>query len=259
MFVMLVFLCGTCVYGAPAGSPDALESTADPVTGMDFVYVKGGCYQMGDTFDEGDSDEFPAHEVCVSDFFIGRYMVTQDQWVKIMGSNPSRFQQGGDYPVENVSWNDVQRFILLLNEKAGREYRLPTEAEWEYAARSGGKKERYAGTSSDAQLRNYAWYYLNSKQSTHPVGRKLQNGLGLYDMTGILWEWCSDWYEGRYYDTSPRNDPKGLPNGWFRSLRGGSWDTDTRNVRVTSRYWAASETKNSKRGFRLLLPVGGTK
>ena len=214
---------------------------------------------MGDTFEEGDSDEYPVHEVCVSDFFIGRYMVTQDQWVKTMGSNPSHFQKGGDYPVENVSWEDTQRFIVVLNEMSGREYRLPTEAEWEYAARSRGKKERYAGTSSYGQLRKYAWYYLNSDRSTHPVGRKLQNELGLYDMTGILWEWCSDWYGDRYYNTSPRDNPKGLPSGWYRSLRGGSWDTDTRNVRITSRYRAVPEIGNAKRGFRLLLPVSETK
>ena len=259
VFVMLAFLCGARVSRALAESPVAPDLMVDPATGMEFVHVKGGCFQMGDTFGEGDSDEFPVHEVCVSGFLIGKYMVTQDQWVKIMGSNPSRFQKGGDYPVENVSWEDAQRFIVLLNEKSGRKYRLPTEAEWEYAARSGGKNERYAGTSRDSQLKKYAWYYLNSRQSTNPVGKKLHNEFGLYDMTGILWEWCSDWYGSRYYNTSPRNDPTGLPNGFFRSLRGGSWDTDNRNVRIASRYRAAPETKNAKRGFRLLLPVGGVK
>jgi len=247
----LVALIGILL--AALSVPPAFAET-DPASGMEFVRVEGGCYRMGDTFGEGDSDERPVHEVCVSGFRIAKHKVTQEQWERVMGNNPSRFRKGGDYPVENVSWNDVQRFIERLNGMTGRKYRLPTEAEWEYAARSGGKDEKYAGTSSDHELDDFAWYFLNSRNSTHPVGRKKPNGLGLYDMTGIVWEWCSDWYGEKYYFHSPRQDPKGEPAGWYRVLRGGSWDTDARNVRAAARFWAVPERGNGKHGFRLVLP-----
>jgi sulfatase modifying factor 1 len=248
-------LATICVLLAALAAPPAFAET-DPATGMEFVQVKGGCFLMGDTLGEGDRDERPVHEVCVSDFRIGRYKVTQEQWEKVMGSNPSRFRKGGEYPVENVSWDDARRFIRRLNEKTGRDYRFPTEAEWEYAARSGGKDEKYAGARSDKELGDYAWYFVNSRNTTHPVGKKLPNGLGLYDMTGIVWEWCGDWYGERYYSSSPRKDPAGPAHGWYRVLRGGSWDTDARNSRTASRYWGVPEVGNGKRGFRLLRPVG---
>lgn len=117
----------------------------DPVTGMEFVFIKGGCFDMGDTFGDGRADEKPVHEVCVGDFYIGIYEVTQAQWEKVMGNNPSKFKGGGNYPVERVSWNDIQDFIERLNRQGGKRYRLPTEAEWEYAARSGGKKRNMRG------------------------------------------------------------------------------------------------------------------
>jgi len=254
----MFLLSSICAFLAALAVQPAFAET-DPVTGMEFVLVKGGCYPMGDSFGEGDPDERPVHEVCVSDFRIGRFKVTQEQWKKVTGNNPSRFGKGGDYPVENVSWDDVQRFIKRLNGKTGRKYRLPTEAEWEYAARSGGKDEKYAGTSSDGELKEYAWYYLNSRGSTHSVGRKKPNGLGLHDMTGIVWEWCGDFYGEKYYRHSPRMDPKGPPAGFYRVLRGGSWDTDARNARAASRYWSPPETGTAKRGFRLVLPARGSK
>lgn len=145
----------------------------------DMVFVKGGCYQMGDTF--GDADEKPVHEVCVGDLYMGKYEVTQGQWKAIMGNNPSYFKDCGDNcPVEDVSWDDAQNFIQKLNQKTGKNYRLPTEAEWEYAARSGGKSEKYAGTSSESELTDYTWHDKNaaSKAKTHPVGQKKPNGIG---------------------------------------------------------------------------------
>jgi formylglycine-generating enzyme required for sulfatase activity len=231
------------------------EAFPDPVTGMEFVFVKGGCYPMGDTFGDGNPDELPVHEVCVTDFRIGKYKVSQGEWVKVMGGNPSQFRKGGLYPVENVSWNDAQRFIGRLNKKTGRKYRLPTEAEWEYAARSGGKREKWAGTAEETELKEYGWFYTNSGRATHPLGGKRPNGLGLYDMTGNVWEWCSDWYKEKYYRSSPRNDPQGPPDGFFRSLRGGSWDTDARNVRASSRYWGIPDAGTGRRGFRLAHPA----
>lgn len=192
----------------------------EPATGMELVFVKGGCYQMGDTFGDGFSYEKPVHEVCVDDFYIGKYEVTQGQWKAIMGNNPSSFKDCGDNcPVESVSWNDIQDFINKLNQKTGKSYKLPTEAEWEYAARSGGKNEKYSGGND---IDSVAWYNKNSGSKTHPVGQKKPNGLGIYDMSGNVWEWVNDWDDENYYKNSPKDNPKGPSSGSLRVLRGGS-------------------------------------
>lgn len=223
----------------------------DPVTGMEFVFVKGGCFDMGDTFGDGYSDEKPVHTVCVSDFYMGKYEVTQGQWKAIMGNNPSYFKNCGDNcPVENVSWYEVQEFIERLNSKTGKKYRLPTEAEWEYAARSGGKREKYAGTNDNPD--NYAWYDSNSGKKTHPVGQKRPNSLGLYDMSGNVWEWVSDWYDGNYYKNSPRNNPQGPSTGSARVLRGGGWYNFPQVVRAASRGRYNPSGRGNDVGFRLL-------
>jgi hypothetical protein len=202
--------------------------------GIELVFVRGGCFQMGDTFGDGDSDEKPVHEVCVNDFYMGKYEVIQGQWRAIMGSNPSSFKNCGDScPVENVSWNDVQIFIQQLNQRTGKAYRLPTEAEWEYAARSGGKNQKYAGTNDN--LDDYAWYDANSGKTTHPVGQKKPNSLGLFDMSGNVWEWVSDWYGEKYYASSPKNNPPGPSSGIYRVLRGGSWYYVPQGVRAAGR------------------------
>ena len=180
----------------------------DTLTGIEFVFIKSGCYRMGDIFGDGDSDEKPVHKVCIDSFYMSRYETTQAQWLKIMGDNPSRFRSGINYPVENISWNDVQDFIGRLNGLTGKKHRLPTEAEWEYAARSGGRKERFAGFSDEGELSRYtnfcdrncesqsktAGQYDKYKKSV-AVGRFKPNGLGLYDMTGNVWEWTQDWYD----------------------------------------------------------------
>ncbi len=213
----------------------------DPTTGMEFVFVKGGCFQMGDTFGDGDKDEKPVHEVCVSDLYLGIYEVTQAQWERVMGSNPSHFKRGGNYPVEQVSWNDVYKYIERLNLQSGRKYGLHKEAEWEYAARSGGKKEKYAGTSQERELDQYAWYKNNSGNRTHPVGQKNPNGLGLYDMSGNVWEWCSDSYDENYYKISPKDNPRGPfvdpdeRKRILRTLRGGAWYDSPGRVRAALR------------------------
>lgn len=226
---------------------------ADAVTGMQFVFVKGGCFQMGDTFGGGEADEKPVHEVCVSDFNLGKYEVTQGQWREVMGSNPSHFTNCGDNcPVEKVSWNDVQDFISRLNSRSGKKYRLPTEAEWEYAARSGGKSEKWSGTSSESSLGDYAWYSSNSGSKTHSVGQKLPNGLGLHDMSGNVWEWCNDWYGN--YNSSDRDDPSGPSSGSYRVLRGGSW-YDPGFVRAADRDWNNPGNRNNDSGFRVALPA----
>jgi formylglycine-generating enzyme required for sulfatase activity len=207
----------------PAATARTGDVSRDPTTGMEFVFVKGGCYEMGDTFGDGQADEKPVHNVCVSDFYLGKYEVTVGQFRTFVqdtnyrteaekgdgcfvwngskwdkdGSKSWRspgFSQDDNQPAVCVSWNDTQAFNEWLSRKGGKSYRLPTEAEWEYAARSGGKKEKYAGTSNDSGLGEYAWYNANSGSRTHSVGGKTPNGLGLYDMTGNVWEWCQDWY-----------------------------------------------------------------
>lgn len=222
----------------------------DPTTGMEFVSVKGGCYQMGDTFGDGESDEKPVHEVCVDDFYIGKYEVTQGQWKAVMGNNPSYLKDCGDNcPVETVSWNDIQEFINKLNNKTGKNYRLPTEAEWEYAARSGGKSEKYSGSND---VDSVAWYDKNSGSKTHPVGQKAANGLGIYDMSGNVWEWVNDWYDSGYYKNSPKNNPTGADSGSFRVLRGGSWGGDAWVTRSASRHDDAPGSRFHVGGFRLV-------
>ncbi len=216
---------------------------------IEFVHVTGGCFQMGDTFGDGSSDEKPVHEVCVDDYSIGTFEVTQDQWNAVMGSNPSYFTQcGGSCPVEQVSWNDVQEFLRKLNQQTGRNYRLPTEAEWEYAARSRGKSEKYAGGND---LDSVAWYGSNAGSQTHPVGQKQPNGLGIYDMSGNVWEWCQDWYDGNYYKSSPKDNPQGPSSGSDRVLRGGSWLNDASSARAAVRDWGDPGNRYVISGFRL--------
>ena len=226
------------------------SSYTDPTTGMELVLVKGGCFQMGDTFGNGDSDEKPVHEVCADDFYIGKYEVTQGQWKEIMVSNPSWFKDCGDNcPVEQVSWNAAQDFIKKLNQKTGKNYRLPTEVEWEYAARSGGKSEKYSG-GNDAD--SAAWYSSNSGSKTHPVGTKSPNGLGIYDMSGSVWEWVQDWYDEGYYRRSPRNNPRGADSGTIRVLRGGSWANTPANLRASDRNGLDPSHRYADDGFRVV-------
>lgn len=226
------------------------RSLNDPVTGMEFVFIKGGTFQMGDTFGDGDSDEKPVHQVTVSDFCLGKYPVTQGQWQAVMGNNPSHFKKGDNYPVEEVSWEDAREFIWKLNQQTGKNYRLPTEAEWEYGARSGGKKEKWAGTSKESELVAYAWYESNSGNQTHPVGQKKPNGLGLYDMSGNVWEWCQDWYGS--YPAGPLTDPEGPLSGSDRVVRGGAWDGLPCYVRSASRDGGAPSGRDDFIGFRLV-------
>ncbi len=219
----------------------------------EMVLVKGGCFQMGDTFGEGGDDEKPVHEVCVDDFYIGQYEVTQGEWESIMGTNPSYFKGNVNRPVENVSYDDVRKFIKKLRQRTGKRYRLPTEAEWEYAARSGGKDELFAGTSDLLELEEYAWYDGNSDSETHPVGQKEPNGLGLYDMSGNVWEWVSDRFDAKYYERSPKNNPKGPLGGEYMVLRGGSWGNTPVFTRVADRNVYDPWHRSGLNGFRLAL------
>jgi formylglycine-generating enzyme required for sulfatase activity len=198
-----------------------------------MVFVQGGTFRMGCTGEQGscEDDEKPVHEVRISSFYMGKYEVTQAQWKTLMGSNPSYFK-GGNLPVEQVSWNDVQIFIKRLNAATGKQYRLPTEAEWEYAARGGNKSrgDRYSGSNS---VENAGWIGANSGSATHPAGTKMANELGIYDMTGNVWEWCYDWY-GAYPD-SAQNNPAGASSGSSRVRRGGCWNSRAGTCRVADR------------------------
>jgi len=211
-----------------------------------MVFVKGGSFMMGSN--DGGSDEKPIHRVTVSDFYIGKYEVTQKLWKEVMGSNPSRFK-GDDRPVEQVSWNDVQEFIRKLNKKTGGNYRLPTEAEWEYAARGGAKSRgyKYAGSNNIGEV---AWYDVNS--GTHEVGTKKPNELGIYDMSGNVWEWCSDW-KGDYSSGSQTN-PTGPSSGSSRVYRGGSWINIAWHCRVANRNLSSPFNSDDNLGFRLVVP-----
>ncbi|GAX62536.1 hypothetical protein SCALIN_C34_0087 [Candidatus Scalindua japonica] len=222
-----------------------------------MVFVKGGCFKMGDIFGEGDRHEKPVHEVCVDNFYIGKYEVTQREWVEIMGKNPSNSQYRDDCPVENVSWKDIRKYLVKLKKKTGKKYRLPTEAEWEYAARSGGKKELWAGTSNTVNLRAYAWFRDNSHKQTHPVGMKRPNELGIYDMSGNVQEWVYDAYDANYYQTSPDDNPKGVPYepNIVRVYRGGSSLSDPWMLRTTNRARNKPYVKGPMLGFRLALSV----
>jgi formylglycine-generating enzyme required for sulfatase activity len=228
------------------------EAAGETEDGM--VYIKGGCFDMGNIFDDevGEVGEKPVHTVCVGDFYLGKTEVTQKQWVDIIGHNPSKFKSG-DHPVERISWNSVQGFIKKLNKATGMNYRLPTEAEWEYAARNGGGKEKWAGTDEESELGEYAWYYSNSaRDGTHSVAGKKPNGLGLYDMMGNVWEWCSDWYDRNYYENSPAKNPEGPSDGLTRVLRGGGWRSKPKHLRTVDRNdFDPTSKKFTNIGFRL--------
>ena len=217
-----------------------------------MVYVEGGTFTMGATPEQG-SDAYdaekPAHQVTLSSFSIGKYEVTQEEWQAVMGSNPSYFK-GAKRPVETVSWNDCQEFIRKLNQMTGMRFRLPTEAEWEYAARGGNRSQGYKYSGSD-NLGSVAWYSDNSGNETHPVGQKSPNELGLYDMIGNVWECCQDWY-GRYSSGSQTN-PTGPSSGSYRVYRGGSWAYFARYCRFSSRNSIMPSLCDGSIGLRLAL------
>ncbi len=229
------------------GSPDSSSTVGTALSEPEMILVRGGTFQMGNN--DGEADEKPVHSVTLSDFFIGKYEVTQKQWREIMGSNPSYFKNCDDCPVEQVSWEDIQKFLQKLNAKfPGRNYRLPSEAEWEYAARGGAQSKgfEYAGSNDVARV---AWYDDNSGSKTHPVGGKKSNELGIYDMSGNVYEWCADWYGD--YTAAPQTNPKGVSTGSRRVLRGGSWDYFSLHCRVSYRNYYTPDYRYYSGGFRL--------
>lgn len=226
------------------------------VNGVSFkmIAVQGGTFTMGANNDdmEARENERPAHLVTVPDYSIGMTEVTQALWKAVMGNNPSSFIGDLILPVENVSWNDCQNFIAKLNELTGKTFRLPTEAEWEYAARGGYKSSgcKYAGSND---IHNVAWYENDADNMTHPVALKAPNELGLYDMSGNVWEWCQDRYNENYYSISPLTNPMGPNNGSNRVLRGGSWYNGPVCSRVTFRSNTSPSNTLTRIGLRLAL------
>lgn len=262
----------------------------------DMVFIKGGCFDMGDTFGDGDADERPVHKVCLDDFYIGKYEVTVWEYRMFMeetgyGAGTERedncylwggrdvgkdkrtswgypgFTQTEKDPVVCIGWNDAKEYIKWKNQKTALNYRLPTEAEWEYAARSRGKDYKYSwgngapsGNIGDESLkmtigRGDIWAgYNDGYVYTAPVGSFKPNDLGLYDMTGNAWEWVEDWYDEDYYKQSFLDNPKGVSSGKFKLLRGGSWYDKPRSVRVSDRLRDSPDARSSNRsGFRLAL------
>lgn len=229
----------------------------ETVNGVSFemVAVRGGTFTMGCTEEQGndcDADEKPAHKVVLSNYFIGKYEVTQLLWKTVMGENPSFFSGCDMCPIENVSWNDIQLFLSKLNEITGKEYRLPTEAEWEFAARGGinnlESPKKYSGSSSIVKVADYEG--LSSK-APKKVGSYMANELGLYDMSGNVYEWCSDKY-GAYTNIAVSN-PKGPNNGNYFVVRGGSWSNNGLHSRVSNRESAIPSKRSNCFGFRLVL------
>ena len=234
----------------PAASTSMPKVSLDDIM-RNMVYVEGGTFTMGATSEQKkpDDDEKPTHRVSLSSFYIGKYEVTQALWKAVMGSNPSRFE-GDNLPVEKVSWNDCQTFLRKLNAMTGKNFRLPTEAEWEFAARGGNRNRGYQYSGSNV-LSDVAWYADNSGSKTHNVGTKAPNELGIYDMSGNVWEWCQDW-KGSYIGSAQTN-PKGPSSGSYRVDRGGSWFNFAWSCRVACRYCHTPDYRYFHLGFRLAL------
>ena len=245
---------------SPAGSVDPkpeplqvsdqtdLPQTFKNSLNMEFVLIPAGEFQMG--ANDGRDNERPIHQVRISQsFYLAKHLVTQAQWQAMMGNNPSNFK-GGNHPVETVSWDNAQEFIQKLNEKEGKNsYRLPTEAEWEYAARA-GSTAKYTFGDDESRLAEYAWYEKNSYSGTHPVGQLKPNDWGLYDMHGNVWEWVQDWHAE--YTEESVTDPQGPSSGSGRVIRGGGWSGGARNCRFTYRGDIKPSYHHYGLGFRLL-------
>ena len=250
------------------GAPVAVSGTGAGGAPSGFVMVPPGTFSMGSN--NGDSDEKPVHQVTISKgFYMSDHAVTQKEWAEVMGTNPSRFK-GDDLPVKQVSWYEALEYCNKRSEKEGltpaysgsgdnitrdrdaNGYRLPTEAEWEWAAKGGGKDFMVYEYSGSSGVDGVAWYSGNSGSKTHPVKTKGANSLGLYDMSGNVWEWCWDWYGG--YSSGAQTDPTGASSGSIRVFRGGGWNDDAGDVRVAHRNGITPSNRYYHLGFRLVRP-----
>ena len=225
--------------------------------GMELILIPSGSFRMGGDkkLEQAEDHETPRHIVKIGQpFFLGKYEVTQMQWSEIMNNNPSEFI-GDLRPVERVSWNDVKVFIQKLNTKEEtNKYRMPTEAEWEYAARAGSESSYTFGNDTNI-LSQYAWFRKNSAGKTHPVGQLNPNAWGLYDMHGNVHEWCQDWFDRNYYSQSASNSPLGPSTGLAKALRGGDWGSEDWYCRCASRSLSSLDRRSNRLGFRLVRMV----
>ena len=233
--------------------PPVLTFTVNGVP-FDMIYVEGGTFMMGSETPDAQADERPVHKVTLSDYYIGQTEVTQHLWTAVMGSdsNPSA-NEDNNLPVTNISWDGCQTFVEKLSEMTGMHFRLPTEAEWEYAARGGQKSKRYTYAGSDA-IDEVAWYKENSNNQTHAVGQKQPNELGIYDMTGNVWEYCYDWHS--LYTDQAQTNPMGATTGEKRVLRGGCYHYDSKNCTNTNRHsYYTPDKGGASTGLRIVLEM----
>ena len=249
VFLLFCFLSAAFSMHATASGEAAVETFTVEGVSFRMVRVEGGTFQMGSNDSEALDWEKPVHQVTLSTFSIGETEVTQELWQAVMGSNPSNFK-GAKRPVEQVSWKDCQQFIQKLNQLTGKRFRLPTEAEWEFAARGGNKSRgyKYAGSND---IGSVAWYDGNSGDTTHDVATKQANELGLYDMSGNVWEWCQDWYSK--YTRGAQSNPTGSQSGSYRLNRGGGWYYDARLCRSSCRLYYSPSHGIRNLGLRLAL------
>lgn len=246
----------------------------DPSTGMEFVLVKGGCFAIGDSVGDGDVNERPVHEACVSDFYLGKYEVTNEQFKKFKehnsGSSEGLTLDGEKQPVVNVSWEDAGAYARWLSQKSGQTYRLPTEAEWEYAARAGSKLSHFWGNTPDeackyANVADITAKKLRPKWTTFfcddsftvsaPVGSFTANGYGLNDMLGNVWEWCEDVYNSEAYGKLPKDNPVYQGSGEYRVMRGGGWSNGPLGIRSSHRVGLSPDFGHHALGFRLVKAI----
>lgn len=242
-----------CIHGPSGmGTRKTANGFVDKFSGIEFALVPAGGFVMGSPADEvgRDKSEGPAHTVSMDSFYLGIYEVTQRQWEKIMGGNPSSFKSGDTYPIENVSWIDAQKFVQRLSKKTGLPYRLPTEAEWEYACRAGTQTPFYSGSDNET-LSEYAWFEANSGGETNPVGTRLANRWGLFDMHGNVSEWVGDGRRG--YLTREEHNPQGPPNAFNAIHRGGAWLYPAYMCRSAKRITADKGFSTHIIGFRVAM------
>jgi formylglycine-generating enzyme required for sulfatase activity len=252
-----LFFGSVFCFGQKPDEPKPAKSlTLDLGSGvkLEFILIPAGSFVMGTDENSGDGDEFPAHKVVITQpFYLGKYEVTQEQWTQLTGQNPSRFK-GPKLPVEIVSWNDCHKFLRRLHEKTGRSASLPTEAQWEYAARAGTTTPWSFG-ATETHIADFAWFVENAENTTHPVGTKKPNAWGLYDMSGNVWEWCTDRYQKHAYPEGEAIDPQGPTTGDSYIARGGAWGDTPEMLRSTARNCAGPDVANQGIGFRCVIPV----
>jgi formylglycine-generating enzyme required for sulfatase activity len=240
---LALFLLPCASFAEPAAGTVWKEAN----TGMEFVWVPSGCFQMGSK--DGEKDEQPIHKVCLKGFWMGKYEVTQGQYQQIIGNNPSGFENAAN-PVEEVNWHEAKSFAEEISNATSEKIRLPSEAEWEYACRAGGAHETYCGNGDkpDGML----WHRFNSKKASHPAGQLTPNNWGLYDMSGNVWEWVEDCWNESYAGAPADGSARETGDCEKRVLRGGAWNSAPTFARASLRYYDRSHERDKDTGFRVV-------